>query len=53
MRVLLEFSITTTDGDKGTVSLQGNLRLPEAVKRKADFRAIDIRSIDGMSIKFN
>lgn len=53
MKALIEFSITAVDGSKGTISCQGNLKMTEATKLKEDFRVVDIRSIDGMQIKFN
>ena len=55
MKVLCEFSITTTDGDKGTISFPANLRLPgvDINAKKKDSSSLDVYFINDMKIKFN
>lgn len=55
MKVLCEFSITTTDGDKGTVSFPANLRIPglDLSTKKKDSVPLDVYFINDMKIKFN
>lgn len=55
MKVLCEFSITTTDGAKGTVSFPASLHIPglDVTTKKKDSMPLDVYFINDMKIKFN